>query len=35
MEKTALSNKRITARVIEGSLKQGGIFSASYLLFKV
>ena len=35
LEPTALSNKRITARVVDGSLKTGGIFSASYLLFKV
>ena len=35
LEKTPLSNKRITVRVIDGSLKSGGIFSASYLLFKI
>ena len=35
IEPTALNDKRINVRVLEGSLKSGGIFSASYLLFTV
>ena len=35
LEPTALNNKRIKIKVIEGALKSGGIFSASYLLFKI
>jgi len=35
LEPTPLNGKRIHVRVTDGALKQGGIFSASYLLFKV
>lgn len=35
IDPTPLNDKRIQVRVIEGSLKSGGIFSASYLLFTV
>lgn len=35
IDPTPLNDKRIQVRVIDGSLKSGGIFSASYLLFTV
>ena len=35
IEPTALNNKRITVRVLDGSIRSGGIFSASYLLFTI
>ena len=35
IEPTALNGKRIKIRVSEGSIKSGGLFAASYLLYKV
>ena len=35
IEPTPLNNKRIQIRVNEGSLKAGGIFSSSYLLYTI
>ena len=35
MEPTPLNNKRIQVRVNEGEIKSGGIFSASYLHYKI
>ena len=35
IEPTSLNDKRISIRVIDGSLKSGGIFSASYLIFSI
>lgn len=35
LEETSLNNKRIQIRVTEGKLVNGGLFSASYLLFRI
>jgi len=35
IEPTPLNNKRIQVRVNEGSLKAGGIFSSSYLMYTI
>ena len=35
MESTDLNGKRISIRVTEGKLMSGGLFAASYLLFRV
>ncbi len=35
IDPTPLNNKRIVSRVIDGCLKSGGIFSASYLIFTI
>ena len=35
MEETNLNGKRVTIRVSEGKLVNGGLFSASYLLFRI
>lgn len=35
IEPTVLNSRRINIRVTEGSLKSGGIFSASYIVYKI
>lgn len=35
LEPTPLNDKRIKIRVMEGALKSGGLFAASYLIYKI
>jgi len=35
IQPTPLNNRRITVRVSEGSVKSGGLFSTSYLMYKI
>lgn len=35
IEPTLLNSKRINIRVKEGCVKQGGLFSANYILYKI